>query len=121
MKTILVVDDEYAILDAVRAVLEDEGFSVVTASDGKEALETIEAGPAPDLILIDVMMPVMDGRQAIESLQKASTRVPVIMMSAAPTALEAGKELGVEAVLQKPFSVESLLETLRSVLDREPV
>src|SRR5262245_24724606 len=114
MKTILVVDDEYAILDALRAILEDEGYAVLTAADGKEALELLDKGPVPDALLIDVMMPIMDGREVVEVVRKrpATSTVPVILMSAAPRALARGADLGVAANLQKPFAVDTLLDTL---------
>ena len=87
-KTILIVDDEHDILDALRTILEDEGYVVFTASDGVEALAMVEKGPAPDAILVDVMMPIMGGREVVEVLRRKppTAAVPIILMSDSPSA-----------------------------------
>src|SRR5690242_13837415 len=94
MKTILVVDDEYAMVEALSALLADEGYRVVAAANGEEALARL-ADSSPDLVLLDVMMPRLDGREVLRTMraEPAFARVAVIMMSAAARPL--GKdELG---------------------------
>jgi CheY-like chemotaxis protein len=118
MKTILVVDDEYAIVEALAALLADEGYRVVTAMNGKEALERLEA-ELPDLVLLDVMMPVLDGRSVLKAIRASATwsRVPVVMMSAAPKgSFGPPQALAFDAFLHKPFGVAPLLETISRLL-----
>jgi len=119
MKTILVVDDEYAILDALRAFLEDEGYRVVTASDGREALVRLRES-IPDVILLDMMMPFMDGRDALRAIraEPAWQSIPVVLMSAGLRALAASAPLGPTAVLHKPFGVDQLVTLLDEVMAR---
>ncbi|MGZ3461357.1 MAG: response regulator, partial [Archangium sp.] len=85
MKTLLVVDDESGILDALQEILSEEGFHVLTARNGKDGLKRITEQP-PDLVLLDYMMPVMDGRELLKVLQAeaAYRHLPVVMMSAMP-------------------------------------
>jgi CheY-like chemotaxis protein len=121
VKTVLLVDDEHAILDALSGILEDEGFRVVTAGNGKEALARLEEGAPPDVALVDVMMPVMDGRELLREMQ-ADTRwrdIPVVLMSAVPQAiLERDAPLTCAAFFQKPFDLWQLLARLRELAMR---
>jgi CheY-like chemotaxis protein len=117
MKTILVADDEYAVVEALRALLEDEGYAVTTAANGQEALEALDSGPSPDLLLLDVMMPRLDGRQVLRELRARPDRraLPVIMMSAASQPLSP-EELGDAVFLSKPFDLKRLLRTIEALL-----
>lgn len=116
MKTILLVDDELAIIEALTEVLTWEGYKVVSASNGQEGLATLAQAPA-DLVLLDYMMPVLDGIQTLRALQAdpATKDIPVVMMTAAPAALpdEIRREL---PVLRKPFDVNALLDTIERKL-----
>ncbi len=121
MKTILLVDDEHAILDALSGILEDEGFRVVTAGNGREALARMEERP-PDAALVDVMMPVMDGRELLRELQGDVRwrHIPVVMMSAVPQAiLERDAPLTCAGFFQKPFDLWRLIGRLRELARRE--
>lgn len=121
MKTVLLVDDEHAILDALSGILEDEGFRVVTAGNGREALARLEEGPPPDVALVDVMMPVMDGRELLREVQgDARWRdIPVVLMSAVPQAiLERDAPLSCAGFFQKPFDLWQLLDRLRELATR---
>ncbi len=122
MKTVLLVDDEHAILDALSGILEDEGFRVVTAGNGREALARMEE-VAPDVALVDMMMPVMDGRELLRELQ-ASERwrhIPVVMMSAVPMAILAREAPLVCAdFFQKPFDLWKLIHRLRELSGDKP-
>ncbi len=121
MKTILLVDDEHAIVDALSGILEDEGFRVVTAGNGKEALARLEDG-APDVALVDVMMPVMDGRELLREMQGSERwrHIPVVLMSAVPQSiLERDAPLTCAAFFQKPFDLWQLIARLRELAGRE--
>jgi DNA-binding response OmpR family regulator len=115
-KTVLVVDDEPHIRGFLAMVLEDEGYHVETASDGCEAL-TKACTQSPDAILLDLLMPVLDGagflRDRREHLECSA--VPVLVMSAQGTRVHA-ETLGVQGVLMKPFDYDALLRMLASVL-----
>jgi CheY-like chemotaxis protein len=115
MKTILVVEDEWAILEVVVEVLENEGYYCVHAVNGKEGLERLEE-TKPDLVLLDVMMPVLDGREMLRRL-RADPRfqdTPVILMSAGGGIPE---QTGPTTFLQKPFGLDRLLAVVARLLD----
>jgi CheY-like chemotaxis protein len=116
MKTILVIDDEFAIADVLISLLTDEGYRVVTAPNGQEGLALL-AESRPDLVLLDLMMPLMDGREVLRQMRAdpESMHIPVILMSAAcsPAVLAT---LGAEAYLEKPFRLDVLLATLERLL-----
>jgi len=119
MKTVLIVDDEYAIVDALQGLLADEGYHVLTAANGQEALAQI-AKTKPDLVLVDVMMPVMGGRELVRALaaDPATAHLPVVMMSAAPREIlfPNGPDVPITAFLPKPFAVGQLLRLLQRLL-----
>jgi CheY-like chemotaxis protein len=112
VKTILLVDDEPAIIETFAEVLIWEGFHVVTAANGKEGLEKLET-LTPDLALIDYMMPVMDGVDMIRAMwaNPAYAEIPIIMISAAPMALPQDIRKRVP-ILGKPFDVAVLLRII---------
>lgn len=118
-ETILVVDDEKAILHLVKEALESVGYRVLTASDGAEALhrfgehhETISA------VVLDYMMPVLDGPETVRTIRRISPGVPILYISGSdPKQVEKHRE-GVQGVLAKPFSMEALLSQVRDVIDR---
>lgn len=116
MRTLLVVDDEAGITEALNDLLSEEGFHVLVASNGREALERM-AGKRPDLILLDYMMPVMDGREVLLAVQgDAVTRdVPVLMMSAVPRS-SLPLDCKPVAFLRKPFTIDRLLAEVRRLL-----
>jgi CheY-like chemotaxis protein len=117
MKTILVVDDEFAMVEALSALLEDEGYHVVTAANGEEALACLREGPHPDLVLLDVMMPRLDGRDVLRRMQEDTSLkdIPVILMSAAAHPLDQAR-LGHAVFLHKPFDIAALFRTIASLL-----
>jgi CheY-like chemotaxis protein len=117
MKTILVVDDEFAMVEALSALLEDEGYHVVTAANGEEALACLRDGAHPDLVLLDVMMPRLDGRDVLRRMQEdaALRSIPVILMSAAAHPLEQAR-LGNAVFLHKPFDLAALFRTIAAML-----
>ena len=117
-KTILVVDDETRLVGFVRMNLELEGCRVVEASNGLEALDKVRSD-IPDLVLLDVMMPEMDGFEALKLIRQVST-VPIIMLTVKDEEedLIKGLELGADDYLTKPFSPRELLSRMKAVLRR---
>jgi CheY-like chemotaxis protein len=111
-RRILVVDDDLAICESLTEVLVDEGYTVETAADGALALQAMRRGPLPDLVLIDFMMPVLDGRQfrAIQRSDPMLASVPVILLTAVATGVELSREF--DDCLPKPLSLELLLGTI---------
>ena len=113
MARILVVEDDDAIRGVVSDVLRDGGYEVYEAINGADAMEQVD-DQRPDLIVLDLMMPVMDGWQFVEQFRHKpfSNQVPIVVTSAShdlPRTAERLKSLGVRTCLAKPFDVESLL------------
>ena len=113
---VLVVDDDAVIRQLVEVNLELEGFDVVTAADGEEALERL-AETTPDVVTLDVMMPGLDGFRTVERIRRdpATAHVQVLLLSARAQEadrLEGGR-VGVDAYLTKPFDPEELVATVR--------
>ena len=117
-QTVLVVDDEAAISEAVRARLTNEGFRVVLAADGPQALELAEA-ERPDLVVLDLMLPGMDGLEVCRRLQSRRW-VPVLMLTARTEEADkvAGFAVGADDYLTKPFSLRELTVRVRAILRR---
>lgn len=118
MKKILVVDDERPISDIIKFNLNKEGFQVFTAFDGEEALEVFRE-EKPDLILLDLMLPKIDGLEVAREIRKTS-EVPIIMVSAKDSEFDKviGLELGADDYVTKPFSNRELLARIKANLRR---
>jgi DNA-binding response OmpR family regulator len=110
-KPILVVDDDPSLLSIVADLLELEGHRVERAHDGKQALEAIERID-PMLVLLDMRMPVVDGRRFVGELKARGITLPIIVMTGSSDARAWAREIGAAAVLPKPFDVNSLLNTV---------
>jgi CheY-like chemotaxis protein len=117
VKTVLVVDDEWVIADTVAAVLSDAGYHVLIAANGRQGLERL-AEERPDIILLDVMMPVLDGPGMLQAMAKdpALQDLPVVLMSSLPERTVAMMADGHRAFLPKPFLTPELLGVLERVL-----
>ena len=120
-RTILVVDDDKAVLHSLSILLEDLGFRVVTAADGVQALKRFRESP-PDLTLTDIIMPEKEGIGLIMELRRAHPGAKIIAMSGGGRVgntdfVEIATALGADAGLQKPFDDVQLAATLRSVLE----
>jgi DNA-binding response OmpR family regulator len=117
-KTILVVDDEQRLVSVVKAYLEQEGFRVVTASNGREAIH-VARQEKPDLIILDIMMPEMDGYEFLR-VHRKERETPIIMLTAkvADNEKVIGLELGADDYVTKPFKPRELIARVRAVLRR---
>lgn len=120
-KTILVVDDEKDIVDLLKYNLEKEGYSVLAANNGKKALE--QAAKKPDLILLDIMMPEMNGYEVVKELRrnKKTESIPVVFLTAKGSETDeiVGLELGADDYIMKPISVGKILARVRTLFRRE--
>jgi two-component system chemotaxis response regulator CheY len=117
--TVLVVDDDPDILEALSEILEAEGFEIRRARNGKEALERLEPD-APQLILLDLMMPVMDGWEFAQRMRQRPpeiARIPIIVLSADRNVGSKATDLGAVGHLAKPFELNDLLELVRRSLE----
>ncbi|MGE3610110.1 MAG: response regulator [Bacteriovoracaceae bacterium] len=113
-KRILVIEDDTYIRELLVELLESEGYNVASANNGLEGIKTLESSSDPDLILIDLMMPVMDG-YAFRTEQLKNPRwskIPTIVMSAEANAKEKMKPFHVTAFLSKPVELETILKTV---------
>jgi len=119
---VLVVDDEPALRDALESSLAFEGYEVITASDGLEALDTIDA-EKPDLVLLDVMMPRLDGLTTVRRLRAKGETVPVLMLTARDTVGDrvTGLDVGADDYLAKPFELDELFARVRALLRRNAI
>ena len=113
-KKILIVEDDNSIRELLVELLQGEGYQVVSAVNGLEGLKCLEAQTAFDLILIDLMMPVMDGYTFRTEQMKHPkwSRIPVVVMSAEANAREKMKNYGVTAFLSKPVELDTILKTV---------
>jgi two-component system chemotaxis response regulator CheY len=113
---VLVVDDDPDILEALSEILEAEGFEVRRAKNGLEALDRL--APPPDLVLLDLMMPVMDGWEFAHKMRQKNEcgRVPIIVLSADRNVGSKAKEIGAVGHLAKPFELNDLLDMVRTHL-----
>jgi Response regulators consisting of a CheY-like receiver domain and a winged-helix DNA-binding domain len=118
MRKILVVDDERHIVRLIQVNLERQGYNVVTAHDGKEALEKV-ASEKPDLVVLDVMMPYMDGFEVLRNLRRdpATAELPVIMLTAKAQDQDVfrGWQEGVDMYLTKPFNPQELITFVKRI------
>ena len=116
-RRVLVVDDDPDILDALSEILEVEGYDVQRARNGREALQRLEHW-LPDLVLLDLMMPVMDGWEFARSLTP-DARPPIIVLSADRNVSVKAKEIGALGWLAKPFELSELLAAVRGAVPAE--
>lgn len=121
-KRVVCVEDEPEMIDLIRLILSRKGFEVIGADGGKEGLETIRENK-PDLILLDLMMPDMDGWEVYQQIKadKATSEIPVIVVTAKAQSID--KVLGlhiakVDDYISKPFSPQELMDSVERVLNR---
>ncbi|MGV8879650.1 MAG: response regulator transcription factor [Sphingobacteriaceae bacterium] len=119
---VLLAEDESALAHIIRESLEERDFSVVLCADGKAALLQYEKN-MPDIIILDIMMPIMDGFMVAKEIRKNDKQTPIIFLTARTQAKDvvAGFELGANDFLKKPFSVEELIVRMRVQLNRDKI
>jgi two-component system, OmpR family, response regulator MprA len=118
---ILVVDDERAVRESLRRALELEGYEIELAADGREALSALaDEEPQPDAVILDVLMPGLDGLEVCRTIRNAGNRVPVLMLTARDEVENrvAGLDAGADDYVSKPFALEELLARMRALLRR---
>jgi len=117
---ILVVDDERAVRDSLRRALELEGYEIELAADGNEALARLESADEPDAVILDVLMPGVDGLEVCRRVRSAGKKLPVLMLTARTEVEDrvAGLDAGADDYVVKPFALEELLARLRALLRR---
>jgi len=123
MPLILIADDNRQICGWLRAVLEANGYRVIEAEDGREAMAAVERD-GPDLLILDMYLPVQDGLETILLLQQRQSGVKILAISGQPLPgydiLKIAKAFGAHGVLEKPFSQESLLQQIQALLSPAP-
>jgi CheY-like chemotaxis protein len=121
MHTVLVVDDEFGVAEVLQSILEDEGYRVVTAINGKQAMTRL-GEHTPDVIMLDYMMPIMDGTQTLAAIRKdpALKNIPVIMMSSLEEAAVRETCTEYETFLRKPFRAMAVLRLVAQLLSQPP-
>jgi two-component system response regulator MprA len=119
---ILVVDDDRAVRDSLRRSLEFNGYEVAVANDGVEALARIN-GLAPDALIVDVMMPRLDGIETTKALRAAGNDVPILVLTARDSVNDRvdGLDAGADDYLAKPFALDELLARVRAMLRRRSI
>lgn len=113
-KFILIVEDDETISSTIRAFLESEGYAILTAVNGAEALDQLKNKSMPHLILLDMKMPVMNGWQfALEFLNRHDHKSPIVVMTAAADAEQRAKDIHAIGWVGKPFLLDELLRTIK--------
>jgi CheY-like chemotaxis protein len=117
-KTILIVDDEFGVLEVLEFILSDAGFNVVSALNGQEAVALLKEN-RPDLAIVDFMMPILDGNGVIQAIRadKRLRKIPIILASALPEKTIRERCDGYTTFLRKPYKTEQLMEEISNLLD----
>ncbi|MFZ2061535.1 MAG: response regulator, partial [Candidatus Binatus sp.] len=117
-KTILIVDDEFGVLEVLEFILSDAGYRVVSALNGQEAIARLEE-TRPDLAIVDFMMPILDGNEVIKAIRsdKRLRNMPIILASALPEKTIRERCDGYTTFLRKPYRTEQLMEEISKLFD----
>ena len=120
MKRILVADDNPVSRELIREILEADDYEVIEAGDGQEALDKLREY-SPDLALLDIQMPILDGMALIRELRAEGSNLPIIMISNSPNAKEEGSAAGANRFMEKGEAMSHLSEAVRILLSARPV
>ena len=109
MPKLLIVDDEAGYREVLKAIFEDEGYSVTTASDGRKALEMLTRDSAPDVVILDLVLPVLDGNHVYRTMQADPklAKIPVVVSTSTPSRAPSGA-----VIVPKPFKIQRLLDAV---------
>lgn len=118
MITVLIVEDEFAIAELLEMVLADEGYRVLTAANGRQGLQRLAEGPLPDLVISDLMMPILDGAEMLRTMQGVELQrdIPCIVMSSMPEANVRERVKDYVAFVRKPFRLAAMVELVGAIL-----
>ena len=119
MQTVLIVDDEFGVAEVLQSILEDEGYRVVTAINGKQGLSRL-AEVTPDLVMLDYMMPIMDGTKTLATIRAdaAHGKLPIIMMSSLDEATVRSTAREYTSFLRKPFRAAAVVDLVAKLIGR---
>ena len=114
---VLAIDDDPGFREGLADVLDDMGYPVTAAASGREALDVLRKEPLPDVILLELRMPDMDGRKfrEVQQADEALSRIPCVVVSGSREVEDVGRSLGAAAVLAKPFRVQTLVDSIERV------
>jgi CheY-like chemotaxis protein len=117
-KTILIVDDEFGVLEVLEFILSDAGFTVVSALNGQDALTRLKE-TRPDLVVVDFMMPILDGSAVIQAIRSDDglRDIPIILASALPEQTVRARCGGYNSFLRKPYKTEQLMAEISKLID----
>ncbi len=117
-RTVLIVEDEFAIAELLEMVLTDEGYRVLTAANGRQGLQRLAEDPRPDLVISDYMMPILDGAEMLRAMRKIELQrdIPCIVMSSIPEATVQERIGNYAAFVRKPFQLAAMIQLVAAVL-----
>ncbi|WP_049903506.1 response regulator [Halococcus agarilyticus] len=117
-QTVLIVDDDAGMRELLRFKLGKNDFEVATSSNGRECLDYLEAEPLPDLVLLDIMMPYMDGHEVLDRIRdEIDAALPVVLLTAAESREEIDDGIEVSDHIEKPFRMNEVVDCVEHVLD----
>jgi two-component system, OmpR family, response regulator len=118
-KKILIIDDDASVRKALGKVLEDEGYQIMLAADGREAIERFESGPV-DLLLLDIGLPIRNGWDTFERIVSQALICPIIIVIGKANPCDMAVAAGVGTLMEKPLDVPQLLQTIQELLAESP-
>ena len=117
-RTVLIVEDEFAIAELLEMVLADEGYRVLTAANGRQGLQRLAEDPRPELVISDYMMPILDGAEMLRAMQATELQrdIPCIVMSSIPEETVKERIGNYAAFVRKPFQLAAMIQLVAAVL-----
>ena len=118
-KKILIADDDASVRKALGRVLEEEGYQIILAADGREAVEKFESGPV-DLLVLDIALPIKTGWNTFERITSRVPALPIVIITGKANPCDLAVAAGLGAVMEKPLEVSQLLQTMQELLGKSP-